>query len=79
MTLERRTDASGTVVVRLVECPFCGEPVGPRTSRGETRYSGAAAHLRTCRPFYERMGVDPDAPLPATRASPIDPHTHDRL
>lgn len=76
MTLERHTDASGTVVVRLVECPFCGAEIGPETGRDRTRYSGAAAHLRRCEAFYEAMDVDPDEPLPLTStrsAAPSEP------
>lgn len=77
MTLERNTHAGGTaVVVRLVECPFCDEPIGSDTGRGRTRHSGPAAHLRDCTAFYEVMGVDPEAPLPATRTTSVE-STHD--
>lgn len=74
MTLERYTDAGGTAVVRLLECPLCDESIGPDTGRRRTRYSGAAAHLRECGAFYEAMGVDPEAPLPATRTTSVEIH-----
>lgn len=73
MTLERWT-TTGTEHVRLVECPFCGESIGPTEGRKRTRYSGAAAHLRRCEVFYERMGVDPEAPLEGRRDGGRDEH-----
>lgn len=66
MTLERWTDGTGTELVRLIECPFCGESIGPRNGRHRGRHTGAVSHLRGCESFFETMGVDPDDPLDNT-------------
>jgi len=75
VTLERYIDASGRVVVQLVECPFCGASIGPEDGGQRTRYTGAAGHLRRCDAFFRAMDVDPDAPLSARRTAAIEP-TH---
>lgn len=67
MTLERNADGTGTVRIRLVECPFCGESIGPREGQQRNHHSSAAAHLRGCVAFFERMGVDPDERLDGRR------------
>jgi len=66
MTLERWTDGTGTELVRLVECPFCDEAIGPRNGRNRGRHTGAVSHLRTCQAFYQALDVDPDDPLDGT-------------